>query len=429
MKRELVPVVALLAGLLVSGCAIRYEHVNVLSSPLPVRVDLGRNHPAPAFTVITDGQEAAVRYLASPGLDGRRPGSEGSRLAREYLIERLRGAGLSPLFGDTYEQTVFDGDEAYSTNVGAVYPTDDPDADWVVLVAHYDHLGDGHLGADDNAAAVALILSLAEGLARDPPPFRRHVAVLFPDSEEPPSVRTDVMGSTWFWNHPPLPLGRLHLAIVIDLIAGRASDAHRAAGLGGALLVTGAEASAELAQFARGVPPEPGMELLFASSAVVETYPYVPWKRFSASDYHGLRDAGARPFLFLSTGRTHRYHTELDTADSLDYERLARNTRYVARLLTEAADSPDPLTWNDRRADPVADVDLVLRLHEGIDPGAHPALLRSALRSDRRTMESLRTRLRAGESISHGDYHDIQLAAIRVQAAAFHPSGWWFALW
>jgi hypothetical protein len=39
------------------------------------------------------------------------------------------------------------------------------------------------------------------------------------------------------------------------------------------------------------------------------------------------------------------------------------------------------------------------------------------------------------ESWEHGvsptvqSYRVLQLASIRVQAAMWHPSGWWFALW
>src|SRR2546430_5523051 len=49
--------------------------------------------------------------------------------------------------------------------------------------------------------------------------------------------------SSWFWRHLPLPAERLHLAIVLDLMGGRASPEMEAAGLTGALFVLGAEAS------------------------------------------------------------------------------------------------------------------------------------------------------------------------------------------
>jgi hypothetical protein len=61
--------------------------------------------------------------------------------------------------------------------------------------------------------------------------LRRHVAPLFADAEEPPDIRTERMGSSWFWRHPPMPAQRLELAIVLDLTGGRAdaADVPRAA--------------------------------------------------------------------------------------------------------------------------------------------------------------------------------------------------------
>jgi len=89
--------------------------------------------------------------------------------------------------------------------------------------------------------------------------------LLFPDAEEPPDIRNERMGSSWFWRHLPLPAETAPLAIVLDLVGGRAPPEMEAAGLAGALFVLGAEASRGLADFVRALPRADGVELVFLS--------------------------------------------------------------------------------------------------------------------------------------------------------------------
>ena len=44
-------------------------------------------------------------------------------------------------------------------------------------------------------------------------------------------------------------------------------------------------------------------------------------------------------------------------------------------------------------------------------------------------MEKLLESWGQGVSPTPSSYRVLQLASIRVQAALWHPSGWWFALW
>ena len=50
------------------------------------------------------------------------------------------------------------------------------------------------------------------------------------------------------------------------------------------------------------------------------------------SDYDAFRNASV-PFVFLSAGRTPRYHETTDLPDTLHYERMAATVRWVATLL------------------------------------------------------------------------------------------------
>jgi len=158
--------------------------------------------------------------------------------------------------------------------------------------------------------------------------------------------------------------------------------------------------------------------------------PYRPGSRFARSDYHGLREHVHRPFLFLTTGRTETYHTSADTPDTVDYDRLGAVARWVARLAVHASDVEDDLGWHDLRAAARADARALLRLYGAIEASQRVSwLLRRALAADRRRVERLLESWEQGVRPTSDAYRSLLLASIRVQAALWHPSGWWFALW
>jgi hypothetical protein len=413
-----------------------YEFVDDASTAAgPSRVSENANNVAAGVGVST--VEPDVRYLAAPELQGRLRGTEGSAKARSHIVASLKSAGLTALFGDSFEQPTYpNGRDAgpCAVNVGALYRAPERDARWIVLVAHYDHRGvigsEVQAGADDNASSVALVLALGHSLGRVRPQLKRHVVLLFPDAEEPPDVRTERMGSSWFWSNPPLPADRLDLALVFDLMGGRASPEIRAAGLADALFILGAEADPGLVSLVRDVAPAARVEPIRLGLPMIEVMPYRPGSRFARSDYHGLREHARRPFLFLTTGRTETYHTAADTPDTVDYARLGALSRWVARLAVHAADVDVELGWRDFCADARTDARALLRLYGAIDTsGRVPWLLRRALAADRRRVERLLESWDMGVRPTSESYRALQLASIRVQAALWHPSGWWFALW
>lgn len=88
------------------------------------------------------------------------------------------------------------------------------DKPWVVIGAHYDHLGRGatgsslaskeqagqiHHGADDNASGTSAVLAIAEALSKQP--RKRNLAVAFWSAEE-----LGLIGSNHFVTTPPVPI-------------------------------------------------------------------------------------------------------------------------------------------------------------------------------------------------------------------------------
>jgi len=125
-----------------------------------------------------------IKFLASEELKGRGLGTPEIDKAADYIAQKFQEAGLKPI-DDNYFQKfthVFkDKGELNLTNVIGVIPGTDPKLkdESVVVSAHYDHLGFGwpdvrkgnegkiHYGADDNASGVAIMIELAQSMAKN----------------------------------------------------------------------------------------------------------------------------------------------------------------------------------------------------------------------------------------------------------------------
>ena len=131
-----------------------------------------------------------VRILSADAMEGRGAGTQGGAMARAYIVRRFADAGLKPLW-PSYEQPFNlppgEGGAARkgANVVGYVRGRGRPER-FVVVTAHYDHLGirNGQIynGADDNASGVAGLLQLAAHFSREQPDNSMIFAAL--DAEE-----------------------------------------------------------------------------------------------------------------------------------------------------------------------------------------------------------------------------------------------------
>ena len=268
-----------------------------------------------------------VEYLAGPELKGRKPGTPGNRAAADYIAARFRELGLEALSSmGGYGQRI---SPALGDNLIGVRHGANPDSasPWLLIGAHYDHLGGQYLGADDNASAVAILLETARTLPRLP---HHHLLFVAFNAEEPPYIRTPSMGSQYFVDHLPPEIGspsHLQTAIIMDLMGGVHWEPLR-----DVVFAAGAEKSLGLYQRVNATPPTPPpspLTVLTLGLHLVEEIPLIG--QVSFSDYDSFRNASV-PFLFLSSGRTPRYHQTSDLPDTLHYERMAATVRWLANL-------------------------------------------------------------------------------------------------
>jgi hypothetical protein len=253
------------------------------------------------------------RFLCDPQLNGRAPGSLGHEVAREYLRRLLECSRFSPLFGDSWSQEIArEGHGPIGFNVGGIKRG--LSERWILLAAHYDHF-EGIPGADDNAAALSILVETARLIG--PWNGENSLVLCFFDLEEPPYFHTPLMGSMFFVEHAPLSLEHLTCAIVLDLcghdvpIPGRED----------ALFVLGAERSAGLVGAVESVNTRPPFAYMFQNVRVGDM-----------SDHHAFRVRNL-PFLFFSCGWWEHYHRPTDTFERLNLHKMRRIAEYLAALV------------------------------------------------------------------------------------------------
>nr|HEX4312755.1 M28 family metallopeptidase [Kofleriaceae bacterium] len=250
--------------------------------------------PAAADTKSCSTPFEIITALAKPDLDGRLPGTAGDHKARAIIADELTCRGLTV----TSQEFDADGGKGKTANL---YATVKGTSDDIVLVtAHHDHLGHGHLGANDNASGAAGVIEIAgmmQGHANVEPPKRTMVFVWFGDEED------GMVGSTYFAKHPPIALDKVVQVVNLDMIGSYKSQGFVAAmgtfkGLAARALADPLIADAKKA----------GLDI-------------IPGGKARGSDFQPFCDVGI-PYVFLWTPDDRCYHETCDTPDRIDAKHL-----------------------------------------------------------------------------------------------------------
>lgn len=310
--------------------------------------------------------EALVRYLCSPECAGRAPNTPEGKAARRQIVDEFRSAGARPGGTDGYLQPV----PGCGANVLAEVPGAGGFADRTIIVAaHYDHLGKlgddvVFWGADDNAAAVAILVEVGRELVARAQPGRRVILAAY-DGEEPPHFLAGTMGSMYHVAHPTAPLDTIDMMVCMDLCghaigpAGLPDEVRDSLFVLGAELSPGVGALVERAAIPGGVHPR---------RTDLDTVPPL-------SDYHAFRQAGV-PVLFLTCGRWQHYHRPTDTPDRLDYDKIVGIVDYLAGLVQLLRERPDvPAPFDGHARDDLATIASLRVLARHLAPFADAAAL------------------------------------------------------
>jgi len=282
------------ASLLLAACAT--------TAPAPVAP------AAPAVPAFQAQLLEDVRILASDEMAGRDTGSAGGEMARNYIVGRLEALGVAPpAMGrlQPWEGTgrTRAGPKTYNgVNVIGVIPGTRVTDRYIVVTAHYDHVGtnDGQIfnGADDNASGVATMLALAAELKRQAP--EHSVIIVALDGEE-----RGLLGAKHFVEAPPVPLTSIAMNLNFDMTARAETD--------GKLWVTGTYQNPQFRPILEGIPADGSVALAFGKDTPQDTGED-NW--VEASD-HGAFYRAQVPFLYLGVNYHPDYHRPSD-----DFERI-----------------------------------------------------------------------------------------------------------
>lgn len=279
-----------------------------------------------------------IEYLASPALGGRLTGTAGNDSAAAFLGRRYAALHLREL-APQYLQRFTARPPAHAgvspslptQNAFALLPGSDPAlrGQYVVIGAHFDHLGtstDGaldpearnavRLGADDNASGTAAVLELARLLAASP--TRRSIIFANFSGEE-----EGLLGSSYFVDHSPVPIDSIDAMLNFDMVGRLKNDK---------LIVYGVATATEL----------PGM--LDSANSFTKLKIAAQGDGFGPSD-HSSFYAKNIPVLHFFTDLHDDYHRASDTPDKINAAGEARVVALAERVVREIADRPARLSY------------------------------------------------------------------------------------
>ena len=200
------------------------------------------------------------------------------------------------------------------------------ETEYVIVGAHYDHIGYGeigslagkdeegqiHNGADDNASGTAVVLELATTLSRiyreHPDKFNRGIIFALWSGEE-----LGLIGSTHFVNHPIVPLEKVAAYLNFDMV-GRLRD--------NKLILQGVGSSSVWTKLIekRNIP--------IGFNLTLQADPYLP------TDVTAFYPKGV-PVLSFFTGGHEDYNRPTDDIETLNYDGLERISKLAHGIISD----------------------------------------------------------------------------------------------
>jgi Peptidase family M28/PDZ domain/PA domain len=205
--------------------------------------------------------------------------------------------------------------------------------EWVVVGAHYDHLGLGdqyslapsqigqiHHGADDNASGTAGVLELARLAAKNKNEWRRSVLFITFAGEE-----LGLLGSSNFVNHPTIPIRNAMAMLNMDMI-GRLNNER--------LFIGGVGTSPTFKPWLELMNKPIHLQLDYSDSG------------YGASD-HTSFNAKKIPVLFFFSGLHTDYHKPSDTSDKINSKGAIQVLSLVYMMLDRTANETGRIEYSE----------------------------------------------------------------------------------
>jgi aminopeptidase YwaD len=261
---------------------------------------------------------------------------------------------------------------ANTRNVVMVLPGEDPllRDQYIILGAHFDHLGMGgpgsgsraldtigiHHGADDNASGVAMMLELAEKFAKTRGSHKRTVLCLSFSGEE-----EGLLGSKHFVDDPGINLSKVNVMINMDMV-GRLNETNN-------LEIGGVGTAAGL------------RDLIYAKSDTSIIKLTLSQEGYGPSDHSSFYGKNI-PVLFYFTGAHMDYHTPTDTWEKINFKGMVEISDLIFNVAQELASENSKLQFKE--AGPKVETNRYSR-SKGVALGIMPdfaGVIKNGLRAD-----------------------------------------------
>jgi hypothetical protein len=263
-------------------------------------------------------------------------------------------------------------EQANTRNVEMLLPGEDPKLkdEYIILGAHFDHLGMGgpgsgsraldttgiHHGADDNASGVAMMMELAEKFAKTKGSHKRSIICLAFSGEE-----EGLLGSKYFVNDPGIDLSRVNVMINLDMV-GRLNEANN-------LQIGGVGTAAGL------------KDIVYAHTDTSIIKLTLSEEGYGPSDHSSFYGKNI-PVLFYFTGAHMDYHTPKDTWEKINYKGMIEITDLVFNVAEDLASENTRLIYKE--AGPKAET-VKYKRGKGVTLGIMPdfaGVVKNGLRAD-----------------------------------------------
>jgi len=222
-----------------------------------------------------------------------------------------------------------------STNVLGYIEGSDKKDEWLIVTAHYDHLGKRgdvvYYGADDDGSGTVSVLEIAEAFAKAKAAGkgpRRNVLIMTVSGEE-----KGLWGSEYFSDHPSVPMDKVTADLNIDMV-GRADTERKTPDTLNYIYVVGDDKlSTELKPLSEAVNKK--------YTKLVLDYkfndPNDQEQIYFRSDHYNFARKGV-PVIFYYDGMLKAdYHKPTDTVDKINFALMTKRAQLVFYTAWEMA--------------------------------------------------------------------------------------------
>ncbi|ARV09760.1 peptidase M28 [Winogradskyella sp. PC-19] len=283
-----------------------------------------------------------VYILADDKFEGRQTGTQGEKLAADYIVDRFKEIGLSPKGTEGFLQnfsfkpkTDPHKEVEFTTNADSTITgrnvlgfINNNAENTIIIGAHYDHLGYGgegslyrekdkavHNGADDNASGVAVMLNLASRLNvknnhAETKDANNYLFMAFSGEE------MGLLGSNYFSKNPTIEAKSINYMINMDMVGRMKQDS-------------------TLAVYGTGTSPMFNQTL----KANNDKFKLIENESGVGPSDHTSFYLIDIPVLHFFTGQHEDYHKPGDDSEKLNYDGMNLISDYIFEIIDDLNDN------------------------------------------------------------------------------------------